>query len=226
MENPHDVALRDLRNVIDELIAHPEYFEGIDDIFDDANQSPVDRNVRELKSRIDNFLQEHPDIVNNIGNYFYNDFLMYILRRAFDPSFTSQDITQMQNLFNRFFREHEENIKTIYSYFFNHLTPFIKSKYLRWIPMYIQCKIITCILKRLGVTYLTSLMYPNRIEPVQNQERHSLSILTYFLLLLFFIILCRIIFIQIISFLFFYFVKSIGALFVFCLCVMFYNYHH
>jgi hypothetical protein len=238
MADPSDAALRDLQNVMNELLDHLGHLETLQDTTADSNQSSIvssqNRDLDRLKIRIDHFFQQHPDIVNRIKNYFYDDFLMYMLRRTISPSFTPDDATQMQNRFNLFFNEYQENNEIIINYFFDHLTPFINSKFPRWklliqgisrLSMYLRCKIVIYCLKKYGATYLTSLMYPKQIELVQWQNRKPSNAKKYFLLLFFFIILCCVIGFEIFRFPFYYFVKFICAVFVLYVCLKFYNYH-
>ncbi|CAF3993299.1 unnamed protein product [Rotaria sp. Silwood1] len=71
-----------------------------------------------LKIKVDDFFQQYPAIVNDIKNYFYEDLIMYTMKRMFDPSFTVNNVKRASELFNDFFIKHEENIKIKFNYIF------------------------------------------------------------------------------------------------------------
>ncbi|CAF4843787.1 unnamed protein product [Rotaria sp. Silwood1] len=133
-----------------------------------------------LKIKIDNFFQQHSDIVYDIKNYFFEDFIMYAVKRTFDPSFTSNDITRTNELFNNFFIQQEKNIKIIFDLFFDDVKPLIlKSKFshsrplyqlIDSVPKFIVREASITYLKKSGASFLTSLMYSNQMNLVQHQD--------------------------------------------------------
>jgi len=186
-----------------------------------------------LKSKIDHFFQQYPNIVNEIRNHFYDEIIMYSIRCAFDPSFTINDVTQTQQLFNRFFNEHEENNKIIFDYFYNDLTPIILNSKFPRLKQFIQLidlipklgprEFTICYLKKSGASLLTSLMYPNQMKNknLSNQSTSHKNKPKYFLLLIFFIMLCITFGWEIFRVILYYFIGVICTLFALYLFVDF-----
>ncbi|CAF4374359.1 unnamed protein product [Rotaria sp. Silwood2] len=133
-----------------------------------------------LKIKIDHFFEKYPTIVNDIMNYFYDDFMMYAVKRTFDPSFTSYEITRTNELFNSFFIKQEKNIKIIFDHFFDNVKPLIlKKKFshsrslyqlINSVPQFVVREAFITYLKKSGTSILTSFMYPNQSNSVQDQD--------------------------------------------------------
>jgi hypothetical protein len=56
-----------------------------------------------FKTRIHSFIRDHPRIVEEIKDHFYDELMEHTLKRAFRVTFTSADSTQTSSLFRRFF---------------------------------------------------------------------------------------------------------------------------
>jgi len=141
------------------------------------------QNLASLKTKIDEFFKQHPTIVNDVKNHFYDDLIFYMLGRIFDPSFTKNDINQTNRLINKFFNKHEKHIEIMFDYFFDDLKPFIlKRNFPDWeflhpfadlIPKSYAREHTINSLKKSGASFLTSLMYSNQNKNFS--ERQSLA---------------------------------------------------
>jgi hypothetical protein len=153
------------------------------------NISNENRNLDRLKTRIDSFFQEHPNIIMDIKNYFYDDMIIYILKRSFQLPFNTTDITKTERLLNRFFIEHEANIRIIFDYFFDDIKPFLVDNNFLSLTSELwtinsmlnrgTCETFIFLLKTKGAQFLTSLLYPETKEQNQNQtlpEQTSLQV--------------------------------------------------
>jgi hypothetical protein len=188
-------------------------------------------NLVSLKTKIDHFFQQHSDIVNEIKSHFYDDLIMYTVKQTFDPSFTINDVTQTHQLLNRFFIEYEDKNKIIFDYFFDDLKPLILNSFPRLnqfnqlidsIPKSVLRELIIGYLKRSGASHLTSYMYPNQKDLIQNLSKQStLHEHKYFFLLSFFIMLCIIFGSEIFRFILYYFIGLICTVFTLYLLVDF-----
>ena len=89
---------------------------------------------RHLKNRINTFIEDHPRIVNEIKDYFYDELIEHILKRAFRVQFTATDRAYTDNLFKCFFRDQNANIKIIFDYFFDDVKPLLLSDRFQGLP--------------------------------------------------------------------------------------------
>jgi hypothetical protein len=147
------------------------------------NISDENRNLDRLKIKIDCFFQEHSNIVMTIKDYFYNEMMIYALKRAFKLSFNRTDIIRMERLLHRFFIEHENNVRIICTYFFDDIKPFlVKNQWLSFASQFSgvnallnrgSCETLIVLLKTKGAELLTPRLYPASI--VSNQNENSLT---------------------------------------------------
>lgn len=147
------------------------------------NISDENRNLDRLKTKIDCFVQEHSDIILAIKDYFYDEMMVYALKRAFKLPFNRTDRVRMERLLNRFFIEHENNVRIICTYFFDDLKPFLVKN--QWLSFALQfngvnnlvnrgsCQTLIILLKTKGAELLASRLFPTSI--VSNQNENSLS---------------------------------------------------
>lgn len=144
------------------------------------NFSDENRNLDRLKSKIDCFVQEHSNIVLAIKDYFYDEMMIYALKRAFKLPFNRTDKIRMERLLDRFFVEHENNVRIICTYFFDDLKPFlVKNQFLSFVTQFSgvntllnrgSCETLTVFLKAKGAELLTARLYPESQVSDQNER--------------------------------------------------------
>ena len=195
---------------------------------------PVENSdLANLKAKIENFLQQHPTIVREIKNHFYDDFIKYILRCILDPTFTDDDVIQTEQLFKGFFKNHKKNIRIIFDHFFEDLKPFILKnnfpymvqfrKFIDVIPNICLRESTIFLLETYGASYLTSLMYQNHMKNSENEGTNSVN-QWLSQQLLFFICLCAIYFFEKLCLVFYYLLWLICIMLVFLFFRILYYY--
>ncbi|CAF0775256.1 unnamed protein product [Rotaria sp. Silwood1] len=168
-----------------------------------SNISSENQNLDRLKTRINSFLREHPNLVQNIKNYFYDEMITYSVKRSLKLPFSKIDITNTERLINRFFIEHETTIRFMFTYFFDDIKPLLLNNHLclisdlRIINSILNCgmrEAIILFLKFKGAQILTLRLYKTEIEQNQNGNISSefqwtfnktkfIQVLAYFVLL-------------------------------------------
>jgi hypothetical protein len=244
MDNTSSFSHQNREHMLEQMLANLRNYNFVDSFPPNSNLPYIipirNRNLANLKAKINEFVKQYPKIINDIKNYFYDDFIVYMLKRTFDPSFTKNDVTQTNQLLQKFFTKYQNNIEIIVYYFFDDLKPLIwnimpsdfKSSYpyglflADSIPKLIICEAVILYLKKSGATYLTSLMYPDQMHLVQQQNnnlaKQSFSdVNKYFLLASFFLLLCIILGSEIFRFLLYYFLGLICTVFALYLFVKF-----
>jgi hypothetical protein len=184
------------------------------------------RNLTNLKNKIDQFIKHYPNIINDIKEHFHDNILEYILKTLFDPSYTEGDAIRTNRLLNQFFTKYENHVRIILYYFYDDLKPLVVKRYIPQLeflypffnqfPKSTACTLLLNFLKSSsGASHITSIMYPNQINSVQQQKKKLSSHPKKYLLLLFFFILLYILFgSEIFRVLLYYFLGIICTVFV------------
>ncbi|CAF3780563.1 unnamed protein product [Rotaria socialis] len=104
-----------LEHTLDELLADLKNHNFVDSFPAETNVqfniSVNDPDLVNLKTKIVDFLEQHPTIVNEIKKYFYEDLILYTLRRALNSSCTMHDITKTRATLIDNSLEHDDNDK-------------------------------------------------------------------------------------------------------------------
>jgi hypothetical protein len=224
MSNNSDL-LRDLKDFRNQLLGTSNDFDYI--VHSDlASVTPTQNpDLVRLKSKINDFFQQHPEILNNIKKHpVCDDCILYVLKRIFDPSFTTDDVIQTNHLMKKFVNKHKERIKIIIDYFFDDLKPLIWNRMCPYLKLLYPCidlvprlvlrEAVIYYLEKSGISVLTSFMYPNQTDLVENQNKTLVTQSTShknksFLLMLFYIMVCIISGSEIFRFMFYHFVGLI-----------------
>ncbi|CAF3274657.1 unnamed protein product [Rotaria socialis] len=228
-----------LEHTLDELLADLKNHNFVDSFPAETNVqfniSVNDPDLVNLKTKIVDFLEQHPTIVNEIKKYFYEDLILYTLRRALNSSCTMHDITKTRATLSKFFRTPDQTIRIIFDHFFDDVKPLIlksKQRYAKRLyqlihlaPNVLVRESLIAYLQKSGASVLTALMYGNQTNLVQQEvsifsNRSSLLRQPFlhdmksFLLLSFFILMCIIFGFKIFHLIFYYFIGLLCTVFV------------
>jgi hypothetical protein len=139
-----------------------------------------------LKERINSFIKDHPIIVAEIKNYFYDELIEHILKRSFRVQFTILDSLYTNILYKRFFIEQDENIRIIFNYFYDDVKlliltgkfegiPWTLRQAIIYTPKSILLKVLITWLNLKGSESLTTMLYKNLINPIENENEQESS---------------------------------------------------
>jgi hypothetical protein len=145
-----------------------------------------DSDFRCLKAKINSFIKDHPTIVAELKNYFYDELIEHILKRSFGVQFTLVDSAHTNILYQRFFIEQDANIRIIFDYFFDDVRLLILTGKFEELPWSLRQAIIytpKSILLKLTITWLnlkgaeslTTMLYTNLINPIEKQNENALQ---------------------------------------------------
>jgi hypothetical protein len=240
MENTSDFSHQNREHMLKRKLADLRNYNFIDSFPPDSNVSYIvpiqNRNLANLKNKIDQFTRQYPNIINDIKNHFYDNILEYVLKKLFDPSYTENDANRTNRLLKKFFIKYENHIQFIFNYFYDDLKPIVVKRYIPHLqflypfinqfPKSTACTLLLTSLKSSGALRLTSLMYPNQMNSIRQQDKNlskktSSYINKYLLLLFFFILLCILFGSEIFRFLLYYLLGLICTVFAVYLFVEF-----
>lgn len=134
-----------------------------------------------LKSKINLFMRDHPTIVDEIRNHFSDELVEHILKRSFRVKFTMNDSLRTNILYQRFFIEQDSNIRILFDYFFDDIRlliltgkfedfPWSLRQAIIYTPKPILLKLTLTWLNFKGAESLTTMLYNNLINPIDQQS--------------------------------------------------------
>lgn len=138
----------------------------------------------QLKIKINSFIIDYPDIINEIKKYFSDQLIEHILKRLFRVQFTFIDSVHTNTLYQTFFNEQDKNIQIIFNYFIDDIKflllspkfeniPWTLRQTIIYTPKSILFKVIRTWIHLKGAETFTRILYQNLLNPIENQNQNQ-----------------------------------------------------